>query len=190
MSFFTGQPAQWQQQSLLGPEQQGLYQQLLGAGRGSGAGGAFGTAADYYRNNLNSSMDQLYPFQDLAAPELRRFNEETIPGIAEQFAGMGSGALSSGGFQNAAAGAGADLGERLGAMRAQLRQQMHQLQQNSAQGLLGIGQAGLGRFNENIYQPATPGFLDYAGQGLGGALGTALGGPLGAALGSSLGGSL
>jgi len=95
---------------------------------------------------------------------MRQFNEQTIPGLAEQFAGMGSGGLSSSGFRNAAVNAGTDLSERLGALRAQLRQQ-------GAQGLMGIGQQGLGQFNENIYQQGQPGLFDTLGQGLGSSLG-------------------
>lgn len=170
MSFFSGTPGKWEQKSLLGPEQQGLYKQLLNAGQGRGAGGAFGQSADYYRDLLS---DNSSTFNQFAAPEQRQFNEQTIPGLAEQFAGMGSGNLSSSGFRNAAVGAGADLSERLGAIRAQLRQQ-------GAQGLAGIGQQGLGQYNENIYMPGTPGLFDTISQGIGSAIGG-----LGSQLGSN-----
>lgn len=159
--FFTGSPGKYQQRSTLGPEQQPLYQQLQQALQGQGAGGAFGQSADYYRDLLS---DDSQNFQAFAAPEQRRFNEETIPGLAEQFAGMGSGGLSSSGFRNAAVNAGTDLSERLGAIRAQLRQQ-------GAQGLSGLGQFGLGNFNENIYKQGQPGLIDTIGQGIGTGIG-------------------
>ena len=149
MAFLSGTKGKFQQKSLLGPEQQGLYSQLLGAAQGAGAGGAFGQAGDYYRGLLS---DNNSTFQSMAAPEMRRFNEEIVPGLAEQFAGMGSGALSSSGFRNAAVNAGTDLSERIGAIRAQLRQQ-------GAAGLMGLGSQGLQQFNENIYRPGRPGFL-------------------------------
>lgn len=162
-SFFTGTPERNYQQSTLGPEQQPLYNQLQQSAMRPGAGGAFGDAADYYRNNLsNNSAD----FDAFAAPEMRRFNQDIIPGLAEQFAGMGSGGLSSSGFRNASVNAGVDLSERLGALRAQLRQ-------NSAAGLQSIGQQGLGQYNENIHRPGTPGFLDNFAQGFGNAAGKA-----------------
>jgi hypothetical protein len=178
MAFLTGTPAKNYQISNLGKEQQPGYNQLIAAGQGPGAGGAFGQAADYYRGLLsNDSAD----FNAFAAPEQRRFNEQTIPGLAEQFAGMGSGGLSSSGFRNATVNAGTDLSERLGAIRAQLRQQ-------GAQGLQGIGQAGLDTgFNTNVREPAQEGFL---GQGLGTALGiagTAFGVPAAGAAGQALG---
>ncbi len=172
--FLTGEKSKNYQQSLLGKEQQPLYQQLLAAGQGQGAGGAFGESADYYRNLLsNDSQDQ----QAFIAPEMRQFNEDIIPSLAEQFAGMGSGGLQSSGFRNAAINAGSGLAERIAAIRAGLRQQ-------GAQGLQGIGQAGLGQFNENIHQPGRPGFLQGLAPGIGSAL-TSFGGSGGSGFGQS-----
>lgn len=160
--LFKGTPGKYQQRSTLGPEQQGLYNQMQSALQGKGAGGAFGQTADYYRGLLS---DNPADFQAFAAPEMRRFQEETIPGLSEQFAGMGSGGLSSSGFRNAAVSAGTDLSERLGAIRAQLRQQ-------GAQGLQQLGQFGLSpQFQENLYTAGQPGLLDYGSQALGNAAG-------------------
>lgn len=157
-----GKPERNYQQSLLGPEQQQNYQQLLSAGRGPGAGGAFGDVADYYRGNLGNNPQD---FDAFAAPEMRRFREQIVPDLAEQFAGMGSGGLSSSGFRNAAVNAGTDLSERLANLRAQIRQQ-------SAQGLQGIGQLGLNQYNENIHRPQTFGLLGNLAEGAGKALGS------------------
>lgn len=165
--FFTGKPEKMQQISRLEPGQMPLKNQLLQAGM-QGPGGAFGQAADYYGNLLSNDSED---FNAYAAPEMRRFNEQIIPGLAEQFAGMGSGALSSSGFRNAAVSAGSDLSERLGAIRAQLRQQ-------GAQGLQNLGQQGLGQFSENVLRPATPGFLQSASQGLGNLAGQFIGSKL------------
>ena len=162
-SFFTGTPERNYQQSLLGPEQQPLYNQLQQSAMGRGAGGVYGQAADYYRDQLS---DDSSTANMQFAPEMRRFNEQIIPGLSEQFAGMGSGGLSSSGFRNAAVNAGTDLSERLGSIRAQLRQ-------NSVQGLQSIGQQGLGTYNENIHRPATPGFLESFAQGAGQGFGKA-----------------
>lgn len=172
-NFFTGTPGQFEQRSTLGPEQMQLYEQLRNAGMGKGAGGAFGQSADYYRSLLD---DDNSTFNSFAAPEQRRFREDIIPGLSEQFAGMGSGGLSSSGFRNAAVSAGTDLSERLGAIRAQLRQQ-------GAAGLMNIGQQGLGNFNENIYRAGQPGLFDTIGEGLGNAIGQ-FGGGAGKAIGN------
>ena len=177
MSFFTGTKGKYRQISKLGKEQQPLYQQMLAALTGQGAGGAFGAAADFYRDLLS---DDSKTFDAFAAPEQRRFREQIIPDLSEQFAGMGSGGLSSSGFRNAAVSAGTDLSERLGAIRAQLRQQ-------GAQGLSNLGQFGLQQFNENVYEAGKPGLIDFAGPALGIA-GAAFGGPAGAALGNAFGG--
>lgn len=143
-----GRPEQSYQQSLLGPEQQQNYGNLQQAGQG-----AFTSAADYYRNNLSDNPEDLQAF---AAPELRRFNEQTIPGLAEQFSGYGG--IGSSGFRNSAVSAGADLSERLGALRAKIREQ-------SARGLQDIGAKSLERTNENILRPETFGLLGNAVEG-------------------------
>jgi len=97
------------------------------------------------------------------APEQRRFNEQIIPDLAEQFSGHGG--IGSSGFRNAAVNAGTDLSERLGAIRAQLRQQ-------GAQGLSNIGGMGLQNFNENIHRPETFGLLGGIAEGGGKAAGS------------------
>ena len=150
--FFEGTEGKQYQKSKLRPSQEPLAEQAINAGIAPGAGGAYGDAADYYRSNLSNNPAD---FDAFAAPDIRQFNEETIPGISEQFAGMGSGGLSSSSFRNAAVNAGTDLSERLGVLRAQLRS-------NSAKGLQDIGQAGLQSFDENISEAPTPGFLEKA----------------------------
>lgn len=147
MSWLTGSPGGFDTLSTLTPEQEGVLTQLINSIKGKGAGGAFGAASDYYQDILGNNPEQ---FEAFARPEMRRFQQDIIPGIAEQFAGMGSGGLSSSGFRNSAVQAGTDLSERLGQIRAQLRQQ-------AAQGLQNLGQQGLGQFQENIYQQGTPG---------------------------------
>ncbi len=148
--FFTGSPEKRKNVSTLRPEQEDLYQQLQNASMNPGAGGAFGDAADYYRDLLSNDSQTM---NQLSAPEMRRFNEDVIPGLSEQFAGMGSGGLDSSGFRNAAVNAGTDLSERLGALRAGLRSQ-------GAQGLSNLGQQGLGSYSQNmVTQQGSPGFL-------------------------------
>ena len=175
-NFFTGTPAKRENVSTLRPEQEGLYNQLINSGMGQGAGGAFGTSADYYRNLLsNNSAD----YNAFAAPQLRQFNEEIIPGLSEQFAqgGGGQGSFSSSGFRNAAINAGTDLSERLGALRANLRQA-------GAAGLQNIGRLGLGNYSQNMEtQPGSEGFLAPAL----GAFGSAALGPAAGQLGYQAG---
>lgn len=177
-AFFQGSPEIRENISTLLPEQQGLYNQLQSA-----ANGSFGQSANYYRNLLSDNPSDLEAF---AAPEQRRFQEQIIPGLAEQFAGMGSGGLESSGFRNATVNAGRDLAERIAMIRANLRQQ-------GAQGLQNIGQFGLGNFSQpTTTQQGTPGVLAGLGQAftealpaIGTAAGAYFGGPPGAAAGAA-----
>jgi hypothetical protein len=135
------------QRSKLNPRQQKQLKQLQDAIEKKGAGGAFGESADYYRDLLSPDSQTA---NEMFKPEQRRFNEEIIPGLSEQFAGMGAGGLSSSGFRNAAVGAGTDLSERLGAIRAKLKAE-------GAAGLSNLGQLGLKDYTNNTYTPGTGG---------------------------------
>jgi len=157
-NFLTGTNAKRDNVSTLRPEQEDIYNQLIGSGKGKGAGGAFGDTADYYRNLLS---DNSADYQAFSNPMIRQYNEDIVPGLSEQFAGMGAGGLSSSGFRNAQMQGATDLSERLGALRAQLRQQ-------GAQGLQGIGQAGLGNFSQNMEtQAGSPGLIPSAIEAVG-----------------------
>lgn len=175
--FLFGSPGRIEQVSNLRPDQEPLSEQLVNAGLREGAGGAFGDAADYYRGLLS---DNSADYNAFAAPALRQYNEDIVPGLSEQFAGMGAGGLSSSGFRNAQVQGATDLSERLGALRAQLRQ-------SGAQGLANIGQMGLQNFQQNYEVPGTPGFLSSIAPAVGTAAGAYFGGPVGAAIGNTAG---
>lgn len=171
--FFTGTPEKRENVSTLRPEQEGLYNQLVGASKGRGAGGAFGQSADYYRDLLS---DNSADFNAFAAPQLRQYNQDIVPGLSEQFAGMGAGGLSSSGFRNAQTQGATDLAERLGSIRAGLRQQ-------GAQGLQNIGNQGLQSYSQNIVtDPGTEGFLSQISP-LAGSIAAAYGVPAAGGLG-------
>jgi hypothetical protein len=138
--FLFGSPEVRENVSTLRPDQEPLASQAINAGLGKGAGGAFGDSADYYRNLLS---DDSADYNAFAAPAMRQYNEQIVPGLSEQFAGMGAGGLSSSGFRNAQISGATDLSERLGAIRANLRQA-------GAQGLQNIGQSGLQNFSQNM----------------------------------------
>ena len=105
-------------------------------------------------------------YDKFAAPYLRQFEEEIIPGIAERFGGMD--AQSSSGFQQTMGKAGQGLAENLAALKAQLRGQAVNQFQNL------YGPAGKNQF-ENVYMPAQPGLLQGAAQGFASAAGQAAG---------------
>jgi hypothetical protein len=166
MSFFTGSPGGTQTVSNLLPEQENNFKEQQAA-----ATGTYGAVKNYHMNNLS---DNPADFDAFAAPELRKFNEEIIPGLSEQFAGMGSGGLDSSSFRNAAVSAGESLSERLGRLRAELRQ-------NSADRLQGIGNEAL---QNHSTQVQTPGSEGIAAPLISGAL-TAVAGPAAGVLGNA-----
>lgn len=170
-SALFGHPEENYQQSTLGPDQMGNFRSLQGAAQGPGSGGAFGQSADYYRDLLS---DDSQTANQMMAPDMRRFQQDILPQIAERFSGYGG--AGSSGFRNASLQAGTDLAERLGSIRANLRQQ-------GAQGLQGIGQSSLGNYYENINRPETGGLiggtLKGLGEGFGKVAGTWLGGKMG-----------
>ncbi len=172
MGFWTGEEGKYKQINQLDKRQQQIQRQAENAGSG-----AFRGARNYYNDLLNGNEN----YNALSAPQMRQFNEQIVPDLSEQFAGMGSGALSSSGFRNAAIGAGTDLSERLGAIRANLRQQ-------GAQGLQSLGQQALNPHYENVYEAPQPGFLQTAAGLLGNAAGAAAGAYFGPGGGFGAGG--
>jgi len=166
--LWLGSPEERENVSTLRPEQEGNFQNLQDAAGGRGASGAFGESADYYRDLMSNDNADINAFN---APALRQYNEEIVPGLSEQFAGMGAGGLSSSGFRNAQIQGATDLSERLGAMRANLRQR-------GAEGLQNIGQQSLGNYSQNmVTKQGSQGLIGSVGPALVSAGAAALGGP-------------
>ena len=130
-----------------------------------------------------------FDFGPIAAREVSRFNQETIPSLAERFTAMGSGGSQrSSAFQGALGQAGAGLSEALASLASQYGLQERGLDQSLLQLLLGnqlsnsgqqqnallaMLQAGTQpRFN-TIYNQAQPGFKQTFAGGLGSAIGSA-----------------
>lgn len=119
------------------PQYQEALAQLQGAqGDVQGVQGNIQGINQYAQGLMDPNSEA---YQSFAAPEQRQFQEQTMPHIAEQFAGIGG--LSSSGFQQAASQAGAGLAERLAALRSSMGMQGAQLGMQGAQ--LGLQGAGL-----------------------------------------------
>ena len=156
--FFFGSPGGVEQVDRFTPQQrQQLESQLGGIQQPTQQG------LDYISQLLSGDESAFNQFE---APLKRQFQQETIPGIAERFAGMGShGAQSSSALNQTLSQAGRELTENLGALRGNLRQgALGQLQ-----GLL--GQSMQPSF-ENVYKQPTQGALGGLLTSLGGGLGT------------------
>jgi len=119
--FLTGNKPRQEQFQRFTPEQQSALDQLLQQGmEGLDISGVEGLAR-------------------------KRFQEETVPTLAERFTSMGAGGQMSSAFQSALGRAGSDLEAQLAALRSQF----------------GMQQVGLGlqpRFDTG-YMPGSPGLL-------------------------------
>tara|TARA_R110002126_G_scaffold51939_1_gene141838 strand:+ start:11631 stop:12158 length:528 start_codon:yes stop_codon:yes gene_type:complete len=163
--FLFGSDDKTEQLPSMSPEQTQFLQQLM---QMLGGEGQLGQGQEEALSGLRELMDPSSAAQQrFADPYMQQFQQQTIPGIAEQFAGAGGGALSSSGFGQA-------LGSASAGLQSQLAQLKSGLQQQSAQDIMGqfqnLSQQGLGA------QP----FGYQHKQGSQGALGSALGGFAGA----------
>lgn len=149
-------PGKFSQVPTMSPQQQQVLSQLLEM---LGGEGELGQGAGEGLSQLRELMDPSSAAQQrFADPYMKQFEQQTVPGIAERFAGAGAqgGALSSSGFGQALGGAGADLQSQLAGMKSQL-------QRGSAQDILGQFQSllsqGLGAQPFGYkYQPPSGGF--------------------------------
>lgn len=94
-------------------------------------------------------------FNKFAAPEMRRFNEQTIPGLIGRF---GAGGQNNSALNSALANSGADLNERLGALRAGLQSEGRQQALQYGQGIQQGENAQAGIFGKAAQ--TAPSYLD------------------------------
>jgi hypothetical protein len=157
------------------PEQQQALSSLLGQlGMGGGVGGNYSQSQNYLSRILSGDRGS---FDQFAAPFRTEFQEQTVPRLAERFAGLGGGlgggALGSSGFGQALGGAASQFQSNLSNLYAQM-------QQNAAQQAMGnytnLANLGLGsRSFENLYQPGSTGLFGGLTSGFAGGAGQAAG---------------
>lgn len=127
LQAFTGN--QGKMGSTYNKGQTSLIDDLIGQVKGMGGQGGqnditqnpqFQQGQDWLSNLFNDPEF----FNSFEAPLQRQFQEETVPGLANRFAGMGSGgALGSTGFRNQLAREGSNLSTNIGALRGGMQQQ-------------------------------------------------------------------
>jgi len=156
-----GQKGGFQQVQRFTPEQQAVFQQMYGP-----LAQSMGLSFDKLQQLLSDDPEAFAAFE---APFKRQFEQETVPMIAERFAGMGShGSQSSSAMQQTLGQAGRELTENLAGLRAGL-------QQNAMGQLQGfLGQALQPQF-ENVYMQPTAGTMGGMMSGLGQGAGQYLG---------------
>lgn len=136
-AFFLGQPEQTEQLSQYSPQNQEMFNQLIGQILGQyQTGGEFDPAGGG-------------GFAPIAEQARTQFEEQTVPSIAERFTAMGGGGGRSSAFAQQLGQAGAGLEQGLAAQGAQFGLQQQGLLQN----LLGMGR------QESITRPELPGAL-------------------------------
>jgi len=119
----------------LNPEQQQLQSGILQMlQKQLGGGGIYQQGQDYLQNLLSGSPEA---FKNFEAPFTRQFQEQTVPGLAERFSGLGAGAQGSSAFGQALGQAGAGLSENLAALRSGLQMQAAPQAFQSVQSLFG-----------------------------------------------------
>lgn len=101
--------------------QKGILQQIIGQLQG-GLGQANQQGQNYMQDLMNPNSQAVNQFTQ---PYMNQFEQQTIPGISERFAGMGAmgGGLASSGFGQALSSAGGNLQTNLAALKAGLGQQ-------------------------------------------------------------------
>jgi len=114
-------------------------------------------------------------FKSFEAPLQRQFEEETIPGLANRFASMGSGgAQGSTAFRNQLGREASNLHTNIAALRGGMQQNAIPQLMNSAQmpinNLMQMFGIGLGPQPNNTYQPPSNPWAPIAGAGLQGYL--------------------
>ena len=155
------------------PEQQQFLQQLLGLlGQSQGPGGSYSGAQNYLSSLLSGDPNAFSQFE---APYRQEFEQRTIPGLAERFAGANAmgGGLSSSGFGQALGGAGAQLQSQLAGLHGALRQGAAGQALGQFNNLAGL-RLGTSSF-ENVLRPGHGGLFGNALSGLFGGLGTGSG---------------
>lgn len=176
-------PSGYKQISTLSSGQKSLLSQILSSLQGQSSNiqqsPLFQQGSSYLSNLLSGSPEATAAFE---APYMRQFNEQIVPGLAERFSGLGSGAQSSSAFSQALGAAGAGLSENLAALRSALQMQAVPqalgYSQQPVSNLLGFSNLGLGT-NTKAFMPKQLPFwqqlLLSVGQGGSQALGSMLG---------------
>jgi hypothetical protein len=155
--------------SLFNPQQEQTFSSLLKALQPLGQQGA-----SYYSGLLSDSPEA---FQKFSQPYRNQFQQNTVPQIAERFAGMGG--LSSSGFQQSLGQAGAGLEDTLAQLFEGLKGGAAESSFSNLQNLLGQ--------TTQTFLPKQLSFLKQLLLGLSGGGGQALGGLGGMGIGKLLG---
>lgn len=129
-------------QSTLSPGQKQYEHDLYGGG-GVESSPLYGSGSDFLMQLLSNDPEAFAKFEQ---PFKNQFEQETVPMLANRFAGMGTGAgaMNSSGFQQTLAQEGGNLSSQLAALRGGLQMQglgqaLNYAQQPHANKIAGLG---------------------------------------------------
>lgn len=177
--FLFGKKEKMNQMPTMTPQQQDVMQQLLyGLGGGGGMGGLYGQAQTGLQQYLDPSSEAMQQFE---APYRQKFEQETIPMLAERFASAGGGmggALSSSGFGQALGGAASNFETQMAGLKTGMQRQAIAdiMDQYLKQMGMGLGAQSFGYWNQKPTTGLIPGILQSAASGFGQGLGGGMGG--------------
>ncbi len=164
MGQMNGKDAE--QQSSFSQGQQGGFKDIESMIKGMRGGANSGdiTQNQGFQNGqnwLNDLFNDQNFFNKFEAPMQRQFQEETLPGIANRFGGMGSHGSFGSSFRNQANREGEKLQESIAAMRGGMQQQgvnqALQYGQQPINNMMQMYQQLLGQPMMNQFAPATTG---------------------------------
>ena len=171
-TFLFGQEDKLKKKSNFNPQQNQFFQQFMsqlmnmggGQGQGGGIQDAYGMLQKYMDPNSQA-------YKDFEQPYLNEFNEQTLPGIAKQFAGaspMGAGLMSSD-FGQAMGGAASQYKSNLTGMKQGLQQQnlMNFINSYLQQSQMAMGAQPFMYMNKPGNMGLVPGMAMSFAQGLG-----------------------
>lgn len=161
LDFLFGRPEYLQKFQNFTPQQQGLQNQSIAG------------SMDLLKQILGNQFD----FGPIEQQARQQFQTSTIPGLAERFTSLGSGAQRSSAFQNALGSAGAGLESNLAALKGQYGLGQRGQNINLLGSLLGLGMQPA--FSESLVN-RSPGIFESLGTAAAGGLGASAGqaGPL------------
>lgn len=188
--FFFGEDESYEKQDLLSKEGRSKLNNFL---QNPIEKSPLFSAGSSHLQKLLSGDPQAYA--DFERPFYENFDQNIAPGIAERYAGAGtgSGALSSSAFNSSIAQAGRGLQTDLASLRGNLQNQAlpqalayaNQPYENTLRGVNADQNSW-----QTVHRPGTEGFLKPLAQAGLTAAGTAIGGPLGGIASSALGNTL
>jgi hypothetical protein len=180
--------------TMTGGQQKLLKQMMQMLGPQGGLGQGMQGGVNYQQQLIDPSSQAVNQF---AQPYMNQFEQQTVPGLAERFAGMGAmgGGLSSSGFGQALGAAGGNLQAQLAQLKAGLGQQAAQSLMSQYGGMAGMGLAaqpfGYQRpqqgFGQGLMSSWAQGGFGGMGQGGGGGFGGMGGGQAGFGSGGNMG---